>query len=45
LAVAMLADEPDIETGSDQRSASHAALEVLGEPYATEMVASAELPA
>jgi hypothetical protein len=43
LAVAMLADEPDIGTGSDPRSALHAALEALGEPYASDLTASAEL--
>jgi hypothetical protein len=41
----MLADEADIGTGEHPRSAFHAALEALGEPYATEIVASAELPA
>jgi hypothetical protein len=39
----MLADEPDIGVGDDPRSALHAALEALGEPYATEMAASVEL--
>jgi hypothetical protein len=28
----MLADEPDVGTGDDPRSALHAALEALGEP-------------
>jgi hypothetical protein len=45
LAVAMLADEPDIGTGEDPREALRAAVAALGEPYASEMAASAELPA
>jgi hypothetical protein len=36
LAVATLADEPDIGTG-DAREALRAALAALGEPYASEM--------
>ena len=43
LAVAMLADEPDIGTGEDPREALHAALAALGEPYAAEMAAAADL--
>jgi hypothetical protein len=34
-----------IGTGDDPREALRAALAALGEPYATEMAASAELPA
>ena len=45
LAVAMLADEPDIGTGSDPREALRAALAALGEPYASELARDAELPA
>jgi hypothetical protein len=37
----MLADEPDIGTGKDPREAIRAALDALGEPYASEMAASA----
>jgi hypothetical protein len=44
LAVAMLADGPDIGTGSDPRKALRAALKALGEPYAADMASSAELP-
>ena len=43
LAVAMLADEPDVGTGADPREALRAALAALGEPYASELAASAEL--
>jgi hypothetical protein len=45
LATAMLADEPDIGTGTDPQEALHAALAYLGEPFASELAASAELPA
>jgi len=41
--MALLADEPDIGTGSDPREALRAALAALGEPYATEMAPSADL--
>ena len=44
IATALLADEPDIGTGSDPRSPLHAALEALGEPFASEMAKDAELP-
>jgi hypothetical protein len=44
LASAMLADEPDIGTGSDPREALRASLAALGEPYASEIADSAELP-
>jgi hypothetical protein len=40
----MLADEPDIGTGDEPREALRAALAALGEPYASEMAASAGLP-
>ena len=43
LAVAMLADEPDIGAGHEPRVALRSALAALGEQYATEMAASAEL--
>ena len=39
----MLADEPDIGTGSDPREALRAALAVLGEPYASDLAEGAEL--
>ena len=45
LAVAMLADEPDIGTGTDPREALRAALAALGEPFASELARDAELPA
>ena len=45
LATAMLADEPDVGTGSEPREALRAALAALGEPYASELAASAQLPA
>ena len=45
LATAMLADKPDVGTGSDPREALRAALAALGEPYASELAARAELPA
>ena len=45
LAVAMLADEPDIGTGDDPREALRAALAALGEPFASELARDAELPA
>ena len=45
LATAMLADEPDIGTGSDPREALRAALAALGEPFASELARDAELPA
>ena len=41
----MLADEPDIGTGTDPREALRAALAALGEPYASELARDAELPA
>ena len=41
----MLADEPDIGTGTDPREAVRALLAALGEPFASELAASAELPA
>ena len=44
LATAMLADEPDIGTGSDPREALRAALAALGEPYASDLAEGAELP-
>ena len=44
MAVAMLADEPDIGVGDDSREALRAALAALGQPYATEMATAAELP-
>ena len=44
LATAMLADEPDIGTGSDPREALRAALAALGEPFASELARDAELP-
>lgn len=44
LAVAMLADEPDIDAGEDPRESLRASLAALGEPYASEMAARAELP-
>ncbi len=37
LAVADLADEPDIGTGMTAREAVEAALAALGEPFASEM--------
>lgn len=37
LAVADLADEPDVGTGDDPRTAIAAALASLGEPYVTDM--------
>ena len=43
MAVADLADEPDIGTGEDARSALAEALSSLGEPYASEMAADADL--
>ena len=43
LATTMLADEPDIGTGDDLREALRVALAALGEPYASEKAASAEL--
>ena len=43
LATAMLADEPDIGTGSDPREALRAALAALGEPYASDLAEGAEL--
>ena len=45
LATAMLADEPDIGTGSDPREALRAALAALGEPFASELARDAEPPA
>jgi hypothetical protein len=42
--VATLADEPDIGVGDDPREALRAALAALGEPWAAEMAARAELP-
>jgi hypothetical protein len=45
LATAMLADEPDIGTGDAPRETLRAALAALGERCASEMAASAELPA
>ena len=45
LTTAMLADEPDIGTGAEPREALRAALAALGEPFATDLAASAELPA
>jgi hypothetical protein len=42
LAVAMLADEPDIGTGEGPRQALHAAPEALGESYASDLAASAQ---
>jgi hypothetical protein len=45
LAVATVASEPDVGTGYQPREALRAALEALGEPYATEMAGSADLPA
>ena len=41
LAVADLADEPDIGTGEDPRQALRGALVALGEPIATEMAEGA----
>ena len=43
LATAMLADEPDIGTGSDPREALRAALAALGEPYAWDLADSAKV--
>ena len=43
LATAMLADEPDIGTGSDPREALRAALAALGEPFASDLTHSARL--
>ena len=45
LALAMLADEPDIGVSDEPREALRAALAALGEPWASEMAARAELPA
>ena len=45
LAVAMLADAPDIGTGDGPREALRAALAAPGEPWASEVAARAELPA
>ncbi len=45
LAVADLADEPDIGTGTDPRKALRGALSALGEPYASDMARDAELEA
>ena len=45
LATAMLAEQPDIGTGHDPREALRAALAAPGEPFASELTASAELPA
>lgn len=39
LAVADLADEPDVGTGDDPQTAIRGALAALGEPYASEMAA------
>jgi hypothetical protein len=41
----MRADEPDIGVGHDWREALRAALAALGEPWALEVAAGAELPA
>ena len=43
LAVAMLADEPDIGTGTDPREALRAAFAALGEPFASELAGGTEL--
>ena len=43
LAIADLADEPDVGTSHDPREAIAAALAALGEPYASEMARDAEL--
>jgi hypothetical protein len=40
LAIAMLADEPGIGTGSDPREALRAALKALGEPYESDLALS-----
>ena len=45
LAVVMLADEPDIGTGTDPCEALQAALAALGEPFASELARDVELPA
>jgi hypothetical protein len=39
-----LADEPALGVGDDPREALRVALAALGEPYASEMAASARLP-
>ena len=43
LVVADLADEPDVGTGLEPRTAIRGALAALREPYASEMAESAEL--
>ena len=43
LAVAMLADQPDVGTGSDPREALRTALAALGEPIAWDLADSAKL--
>lgn len=43
LAVADLADEPDVGTCSDPRAAIAGVLAALGEPFASEMARAAEL--
>ena len=45
LAVAMLADEPDIGVADDPREALREALAALGEPWESEMARDAEMQA